>query len=287
MTEMKKSQNSSTLSVSPLIIPSILVLMQCFRNKFPEIRQKEAFSYLFKKFLDNLHSWVHVAKFYSILHFAFNDITVMRVIAAEVLERENLIYFYTKRPESHDYSNSFCVFRLIIDFYRIVENRHAELSQVYANYVKKLAGLINSCRILEIDAKKVPDFIKSTSKEDIIWIYSQLYELVKMAVGTFFGNSLFCCKYRIYKNILRLIYKDVARFYVICHACVTELLDQFTNMSLTNAKTVHQINMSFVKMTEELQNSLGGMFSQLKESPSCMIAYYKVFRYYAELAHSL
>jgi hypothetical protein len=40
---------------------------------------------------------------------------------------------------------------------------------------------------------------------------------------------------------------------------------------------VQQMNAAFIKVTEELQGSVAGMFSQLKEGPSTAIFYYKVW----------
>jgi len=103
MMVMKKNQKLNMLYVFCLYLFQI-VLLQCFRNKSPEVRQKEAISMLFKKFLDNLTSWVHVAKVYTILHVALQDQGLMREISFEILDRQNLLYFYTKRPDSRDYS---------------------------------------------------------------------------------------------------------------------------------------------------------------------------------------
>ena len=59
---------------------------------------------LFKKFLDGLGSWVHTAKVYIILHTSLQDVLSMRDIAAELVERESLLYCYAKKPDSKDYS---------------------------------------------------------------------------------------------------------------------------------------------------------------------------------------
>lgn len=79
--------------------------MNCFKNRVPEIRRKDAFAELFKKFLDELSSWVHTVKVYTIFHVALQDQLTIKPIAAELKERENLLYFFAKKPEDQDYSS--------------------------------------------------------------------------------------------------------------------------------------------------------------------------------------
>ncbi len=81
-------------------------MLDCFKNKVPEKRPKDAFSDLFQKFLDNLGSWVHTTKVYSIFHAALQDPATLRDIANELKERENLLYCYAKHPEEREYSTS-------------------------------------------------------------------------------------------------------------------------------------------------------------------------------------
>lgn len=79
--------------------------MNCFKNRVAEIRRKEAFSKVFKKFLEELASWVHVFKVYTIFQVALQDQAIARPIALELKERENHLYPYSKNPGSRDYSN--------------------------------------------------------------------------------------------------------------------------------------------------------------------------------------
>jgi len=78
--------------------------MNCFKNRIPEIKRKDAFSQLFKKFLSELGSWVHTTKVYTIFHVALQDQLTIKPIAAELKERENLLYSYAKKPEEQEYS---------------------------------------------------------------------------------------------------------------------------------------------------------------------------------------
>ena len=76
--------------------------MGCLKNKVYEIKKKEAFSQIFKRFLDNLGNWVHTAKVY----IALQDTVTLKEVAAELKERISLLYCYAKRPEEQDYSKS-------------------------------------------------------------------------------------------------------------------------------------------------------------------------------------
>jgi hypothetical protein len=77
--------------------------MDCFKNKIIDTNKKEAFSALFKKFLEDLPSWVSTCKCYTIFNVALQDYSIMNDIAAELKERENLLYCYAKKPEEADH----------------------------------------------------------------------------------------------------------------------------------------------------------------------------------------
>jgi hypothetical protein len=79
-------------------------MLKCFRNRCTEVKEREAFNILFKKFLDNLHSWVHVAKVYTVFHVALQEELTMKVVATELMDREKQLYYYVCRPDSRDYS---------------------------------------------------------------------------------------------------------------------------------------------------------------------------------------
>ena len=78
--------------------------MECFKNKVSEIKKKDAFSQMFKRFLDNLGSWIHTTKIYTVLHVGLQDQVTLKYIASEIKERENLLYSYAKKPEEQEYS---------------------------------------------------------------------------------------------------------------------------------------------------------------------------------------
>lgn len=101
--EMKKNQKRNMLFVrnNRLLFP--LDLIDCFKGKFYETPKKEAYSALFKKFLENLISWVHTAKCYTIFHVGLQDPATINDTAAEIKERENFLYCYAKKPEENDH----------------------------------------------------------------------------------------------------------------------------------------------------------------------------------------
>ena len=87
---------------------------------------------------------------------------------------------------------------------------------------------------------------------------------------------MFCCKYRIYRNSLKLLYVDLVRLYRVCYLCVTETINNLERFSLDEIKKVSEMCKSFIKLTEETQKQVGAMISQFKESLPATITYFKV-----------
>lgn len=91
-----------------------------------------------------------------------------------------------------------------------------------------------------------------------------------------YPNMLFCCKYRIYKNILKLLYIDLAKLYKICYSCVVELTKDLKTLDLNALMGVKEICRSFVEYSRIIEEQVGAMAVQLKEPLSHAIYYFKV-----------
>ena len=92
----------------------------------------------------------------------------------------------------------------------------------------------------------------------------------------FYANSLFCCKYRIYRNTIKLMYFDIIRFYTICNHCAIENIKKLEKMSIEELNKMKDIYSSFISFTEEAKKQIGAMESQLKEPMSDIISFFKV-----------
>lgn len=75
------------------------------------------------------------------------------------------------------------------------------------------------------------------------------------------------------------MHKDVSRFYPICYLALVKLCGQLNELSLENVKAIKEMIKSYMKITEELQSSIGGMLSQLKEKHVAIIDFSKVLPY--------
>lgn len=71
----------------------------------------------------------------------------------------------------------------------------------------------------------------------------------------------------------------MGKFYPICNLALIQLFDQVNTMSLQNVRTLKEMIKNFVKATEDLQTSIGGMLSQLKDCPIAMIDFLHVVLY--------
>jgi len=139
-----------------------------------------------------------------------------------------------------------------------------------------MVAFIIEFKLIDQSPKKQLEMIKATSPEDVVSIYNNTKETLSIITNKFYTNTLFCCKYRIYKNILKLLYIDVVRLYRICYFCVSEGLNNIKKLDAEQAKALHGMVQSFIDVTAETQKQVDGMSSQLKEPLPVLINYFKV-----------
>jgi ribosomal protein S13 len=72
------------------------------------------------------------------------------------------------------------------------------------------------------------------------------------------------------------MYRDVARFYPICNQALHQLYDEVKDLPLQKVRTLKDMIKNFIKITEDLQTSIGGMISQLKDCPMTMVDFLHV-----------
>lgn len=142
-----------------------------------------------------------------------------------------------------------------------------------------MLAFIIEFKLIDQSPKNQLEMIKGTSVEDAVCIYNQAKELLSIINNKIYNNSLFCCKYRIYKNILKLLYIDLVRLYRICYFCVTESLNSIKKMSAEQARNLYEMCRSFIEVTEETRKQVEGMSSLLKEPLPVVINFYKVILY--------
>lgn len=68
----------------------------------------------------------------------------------------------------------------------------------------------------------------------------------------------------------------MTKFYPICNLALIQLFDKVNRMSLQNVRTLRDMIKNFLKVTEDLQTSIGGMLSQLKDCPIAIIDFLHV-----------
>jgi len=101
--------------------------------------------------------------------------------------------------------------------------RSLEISQFYSTYIKSLATFINKCNILFLLPAKYPEFLKTATYKDVIWIYEQVEDLISSLVNVI-QFPMFCKSYRIYKYLYGLMFVDLGKFYKICAVSISDLI---------------------------------------------------------------
>lgn len=87
---------------------------------------------------------------------------------------------------------------------------------------------------------------------------------------------MFCCKYRIYRNILRLLYVDLVQLYRVSYCCITETIGNLETLTVEEVRRASDVCQDFIKLTENVRAQVGAMVSQLKESLPADIIYFNV-----------
>jgi len=72
------------------------------------------------------------------------------------------------------------------------------------------------------------------------------------------------------------MYKDVAKYYPICNLALHQLYDEVKDLSIRKVRTLKDMIKNFIKITDDLKISIGGMLSQLKDQSMTMIEFLHV-----------
>lgn len=158
------------------------------------------------------------------------------------------------------------------------------MSDFYSKYVKKLASFIFERKVFQLDPTKLKASIKGALLDQVLVDYERARELIEIITTKvisllktqIFPLSIFCVKYRFYKNLLKLVYIDLVRLYRIAFTCVAERMLTFDKLSVDQLKQLHKIAENFVSLSEATEKSVKGMLSLLNEPVTIVITFFKV-----------
>jgi hypothetical protein len=141
----------------------------------------------------------------------------------------------------------------------IAEKNHVELSQLYSMYIKNLSSFIVDYKLIDKTEEIQIRMVRSKSIDNVVDVYEKSKEMLQNISEQFYKRDEFCVKYRIYKNMLRLLYIDFIRLYRICYYCVIALSSKLKDMGLDQAKVFLDLYNSFEVVTEETRRYLMAM----------------------------
>ena len=131
-------------------------------------------------------------------------------------------------------------------------------------------GLIDKSEVEQLE------LIRTSPIDENIFVYKEAGRIIEYIVAEFYTKTDFCCKYRIYKNLLKLLYVDLVRFYRICYYCLGECSNKLCMMNLQQTKELYEIYQSFIILTENTRKYIDIMASQIKEPLPATLTYFKV-----------
>jgi hypothetical protein len=117
------------------------------RGSISEISPKDAFGRLFERLLKNLSSWALTTKVYAIIHRLLQDPQLCSAVASELKSKEHMMHSYQKKASDDSFD----------------AKMYAELSMLYSNYLKFLAGFKYKSKVLSIRFTEVSLKVKGMS----------------------------------------------------------------------------------------------------------------------------
>jgi hypothetical protein len=221
--------------------------LQGLRGKSSEAKPIAIFDKIFEKYISNLGSWVHTLKVLTIFHIGMEDATIVKLIADVLKQREETLYSFAKKQDDNSYDAV----------------KHHELGKLYFQLFKLLINIARDTSILRLKDKDLPEHVRSCSTKSLFSLYEQL-ELSLITINKLFIDSLFCSKFRIYKCLFQLLYRDADRFNKVEIMVLTELVKRINTTDIDSEKKICLCYANYIEVTKDLREKILIMLPAMK-----------------------
>jgi hypothetical protein len=226
---------------------SHIAIIQGLKGKSQELSPNAIFSKFFENYASNLGNWAHTLKVFIILHLGMQEPTLMKVITDELIPRKEMLYSYAKKMDDTSYDAI----------------KHMEISKQYLQYLKSYITLISEGSFMKIKDKDISEHVKSCSTKNLFNIYENM-ELAIISITHIFTEALFCSKFRIYKCLFQILYKETEKINRTLILILNELTKRVDTSDIEWSKKACMCYANYIEVTKELKEKIYIMLPAMK-----------------------
>lgn len=130
---------------------------------------------------------------------------------------------------------------------------YADLSQLYANYIKYLVSFKVKSDLLNLKMTEVSGKVKQIHTIDLLYNYENFDGLIQQIFGIF-EHQNFCKKTRLWTNVILQLFLDLIQIYKCFYILITEVLDRFPELTKDQSQKFLVIYQNFVNFTKILKS---------------------------------
>lgn len=177
---------------------------------------------------------------------------ISQMIAVKINEKENML-FSCVRDQENEHSDDI--------------RMQIQVSDLYIEYIKALVNFVCICQLFSISLSDLLHYSKSLKVSELFTIFSKIDILLEM-IFKMFEERNFCKKYRIFQNIIFLLFIDLGKIYQSYYLLITTMLSYIEDMDVTDCKRAYLAYSNFVRINKEVRNMAAcviGMFDQQQQ----------------------
>jgi len=130
---------------------------------------------------------------------------------------------------------------------------YMEISKAYSNYIKYYMNTCLKTDMLTKPRKKLSDEVRTLRTADILRNY-EFFEGMCTQIFDMFQHTNFCKQTRLFSNLIFMLLKDLMEIYRIYYNHITEILERFPTLNVTEVQKAFVMYQNFVNLTEAIKN---------------------------------
>ena len=139
-----------------------------------------------------------------------------------------------------------------------------KVSELYIEYIKTLVNFVCVCQLFSISLNDLLHYTKSLKVSELFTIFNKIDQLIEQILKMLEERS-FCKKYRIFLNIIFLLFIDLGKIYQSYYLLISTMLGYISDMDVIDCKRSYLAYSNFVRINKEVRQMAAcvmGMFDR-------------------------